>query len=280
MAFLLFDIGGTNMRLALLGDGKSFDLPAQVLQGKIWEGGPKIVPTPEDFDEGIKKFKEIAGELAGGNKIDAVAGGIASPLDKNKEIINPPNLPSWQGKNFKKELENLFGAPVYLENDAALGALGEAIYGAGKSYNIVAYIAVGTGVGGARIVDGGIDQSAHGFEPGHQIINKEKTLEEFIGGAYLKKKHGKSPSDIKDADIRDEIEKNLALGLNNIIVLWSPDVIVLGGGQMNNINIDNVQKHLQKTLKIFPQAPEIKKAELGDKAGLYGALALMAQKQE
>lgn len=267
MAFLLFDIGGTNMRIAVFKDGKSFD-------------EPKIVPTPQDFDEGIQEFKEIALELVGNDKVDGVLGGIASPLDQNKEIINPPNLPGWQGKNFKKELENIFNVPVYLENDAALGGLGEAVAGAGKDYGIVAYVAIGTGVGGTRIVGGQIDKNAHGFEPGHQIINDGQTLEQFIGGGSIKKHYEKEPNEIEDIKVRSEIEKNLAYGLNNIAVLWSPDVMVLGGGQINNFSLGNIQIQFKNFLKIFPEVPLIKKAELGDKAGLYGALELIKQKHK
>lgn len=271
--FLLFDIGGTNMRIAISKDGKSFE-------------EPKIVTTPRDFNEGMERFKKVAEELSGGKKIKAVAGGIASPLGKNKEIINPPNILGWRGKNLKQELERIFNASVYLENDADLAGLGEALRGAGKGSAVVAYLTIGTGVGGTRIVDGKIDRSAFGFEPGHQIIDAGKflcpscelnTLESYIGGSHFERRYGRHPQEIKDKEVWDKMARFLAYGLNNIIVLWSPDVVVLGGSMMKEVGIpiERVRYHLKDILKIFPELPLIQKAELGDIAGLYGALEII-----
>lgn len=157
--YLLFDIGGTNIRLAISKDGKTF-------------GNPKIFSTPKSFNDGMRFIKKEALEISGGKKIKAVAGGIAGHLDKNKtKLAGSPNLPAWVGKPLKRALEDSFGAPVVLENDASVVGLGEAVFGAGKGKSIVAYITVSTGIGGARIVDGRIDKSSSGFEPWHQIIN-------------------------------------------------------------------------------------------------------------
>ena len=64
----------------------------------------------------------------------------------------------------------------YLANDSDLDGLGEATVGAGKGFNIVAYITVSTGIGGVRIVGGKIDVSTYGFEPGHQIIDADGSI--------------------------------------------------------------------------------------------------------
>lgn len=241
-------------------------------------GSPAVFSTPKDFRKALAIFKEAARKLAHGRKIKAAVGGVPGVLDGQKsKLVRAPNLPRWRGKPLKKELQKVFKAPVYLENDAALAGLGEAIYGAGRGFKIVAYLAVGTGVGGARIIGGKIDENAFGFEPGHQIICVERgrDLEDYIGGAALQKRLHKKPEEIKNERARDLLAWWLAHGLHNIAVFWSPDAVVLGGSVMSIIPLERVKFHLKKALSIFPKAPQIKKAKLGDKAGLYGALALL-----
>ena len=83
------------------------------------------------------------------------------------------------------------------------------------------------------------------------------------------------PFEIHDDAIWDKLAKFLAYGLNNTIVYWSPDIIVLGGSMMKEVGIPvpAVRKHLSEILKIFPTIPQIEKAELADFGGLYGSLA-------
>lgn len=262
--FLVFDIGGTNMRLAVSHDGKNIE-------------EPKTLETPKDFDEGMSFFKKTALDLSDGEKIKASAGGIAGPLDGKKEmLVSSPNLPGWVKKPLKKTIEKFFDAPVYVENDAAVAGLGEALVGAGRNHAIVAYITVSTGVGGARIVDGKIDKSSQGFEPGNQIIDMEgTTLEAYISGEALRRKYGKSAENINDPDIWDDVAKKLAIGLNNLSVIWSPDIIVLGGSVMEKISLNTTKVYLKKYLKIFPESPKLELAALGDSGGLYGALSMI-----
>src|SRR5262245_8355929 len=114
---LVFDIGGTSMRLTLA-------------TGTDLVDGIVTVPTPQDFPSAISTFVQQAQQLSKGEKIDKIAGGIAGPLDKSREtLVSAPNLPDWVGKPLRGELESAFGAPVILENDTALGGLGEAVWG-------------------------------------------------------------------------------------------------------------------------------------------------------
>ncbi|MBI2018764.1 ROK family protein [Candidatus Daviesbacteria bacterium] len=270
--YLVFDIGGTKMRIAVSSDGR------QITQSKI-------IPTPKDFDQAIQTFKKVADEISGGKKIEVIAGGLAGPLDKDKTmLITSPHLGGWIEKPFKAELEKLFGCPVYLENDANLAALGEATYGAGVNHKIVAYLTISTGVGGGRVVNKKIDENSLGFEPGHQIIVPDGSpcncggkghLESYVSGSGLERTYGKKAEEIKDSKIWDEVERYLAIGLNNVTVLWSPDIIILGGSVMQSINIESVRTYLKEILTIFPRAPKIELAKLGDSVGLYGALSLI-----
>lgn len=251
--YLLFDIGGTNLRVAL-SDGNS------ILSFKI-------VPTPKDFDQGIEAIKQIFY----GEKIDKIVGGIAGPLNSEKsELLKSPHLPGWVNKPLKEKLQEIFCADVLLENDTALVGLSEAV---SLDKKIVAYIGIGTGIGGVRIVNNIIDHNSLGFEPGHQIIEIDGKLcncggkghlEAYVGGAYVG----------RNADW-DSVARYLSIGLNNTIVHWSPDVVVLGGSVMQSLSIEKIKSYLEKDLTIFPILPEIIPAKLGNEGGLYGALSLL-----
>lgn len=265
--YLLFDIGGTHMRLAVSAD-------------HLILSGQSIILTPTDFDQAISQFQAAAHQLIQEHQLLVAAGGVRA-LDPTKTtLLKHPHLPLWEGQPVKERLQQLLNCPVYLENDAAMAALGETTQGAGVGKKIIAYLTIGTGVGGARIVDGQIDQTALGFEPGHQIIESHPQptdLESFIGGGALEKKYGLKPEQITDPKVWEEVAKNLAIGLNNIIVEWSPEIVILGGSVTNSIPLDKVQTELSQILKIFPHIPPIVKASLGDSAGLVGALEYLRQ---
>lgn len=270
--YLVFDIGGTNMRIATSVDGKILS-------------ATKTVPTPRDFKQGIQTLKQVADELSGGQKIEAVAGGVAGPLDKDKTmLVKSPHIGGWVNKPFKQGLEKALSVPIHLENDADLATLGEATFGAGVGKSIVVYLTISTGVGGGRVVNKKIDENSLGFEPGHQIIVPDGKpcncggkghLESYVSGSGLERIYGKKAEDITDPQIWDQVAKYLAIGLNNTIVHWSPDIVILGGSVMKSIQINQVKKHLQDALTIFPTCPEIAPSALGDSAGLYGALHLL-----
>jgi glucokinase len=279
MNYLLFDIGGTNMRLALSRDGETF-------------GEPKIIPTPKDFDAGMLALKNLATELLLGEKADAAGGGIAGALSRDKtRLLNGPNLQGWNGKPIKLALESAFGCTTFIENDTAIVGLGEAVAGTGKGHEIVVYMTVSTGVGGVRIVRERIDVSAMGFEPGHQIIDADGTLckstvcgfgldfESAISGTAITARYGKKPYEITDDAFWEEMARVLAYGLNNTIVHWSPDIVVIGGSMMKKIGIpvDRVRAHLKGILHIYPELPLIEHSALGDIGGLHGALHFVKQ---
>lgn len=269
---LCLDIGGTKIRVALSSDGQSLTTT-------------KIIPTANNYNQDLTSIKQVVNELRNGQKINKVVCGIAGPLNKEKtHLVKSPHLSGWINKPFKKDLETIFNAYVHLENDTVLGGLGEANLGAGKDHKIVAYIAIGTGVGGSRIVDRKLDSNSLGFEPGHQIIIPDGNdcacggkghLESYIGGQYLEKYYQKRAEDIKDEKVWDQVTKYLSIGLTNTIVHWSPDIVILGGSVSQSIPLDTVKNYLRQYLTIFPQSPIIKKASLGDNAGLYGALVLV-----
>jgi len=281
MSYILFDIGGSKTRVAVSEDLQTIT-------------GSTRFNTPAKFSEGIKKITQEAVKLAGDSRVRGVAGGIRGVLDDERIcIVNDPggHLSSWVDEPLAEKLKKELGAEVYLENDAALVGMGEAVYGAGQGHEIVVYHTVSTGVGGAKIEDGMIDSYTHGFEPGHQILDIDHTilgegidptLENLISGTAVEKRMGMKPYDIPQGDaIWDQLAMYLAQGLRNSVLYWSPDAIVLGGSMRvgdPRILLNDIIKHTNEALGDVVEAPLILDATLGDDGGLYGAMALLGQK--
>lgn len=269
---LLFDVGGTKIRVAVSRDGATF-------------GEPKIIATPASFADGMAALKKLTGELSAGERITAVSGALAGSFDRARTtLLNGENIPDWVGKPMRAELEHMFGAPVSLENDAAAACLGEAIYGAGKGKEIVAYLTVSTGVGGARVTNGRIDASAIGFEPGNQIIDAGRGFINWpvyrlmdISGRGLERIFQKHPAEIEDVAVWERVAEVLAIGVNNTIVYWSPDIVVIGGSVMESIPLDYVEERVREIRRGFTVSPPLTRTALGDSAGLWGALARAGQ---
>lgn len=262
---ILIDIGGTHTRLSV-----------SLTETNISE--PLVFDTPQKFEDGLALIRSNVEKVLVKSKPDSLVAGIPGILsDKDERLINAPHLKDWIEKPLKESLQKMLGAPVYLQNDAALAGLGEAVFGAGREHKIIGYITVSTGVGGVRIVNKRIDSSTYGFEPGHQIISvsdKGLELEDLIGGVALQKRFGNKfweKMEDKDWNI---LENWLVVGIHNLIVHWSPDVVIIGGktGLDARISKESIYGKLKNVLTIFPEVPIIEKAALGE-SGLYGALA-------
>lgn len=280
--YLFFDVGATNTRFGYSNDGKKISSLAISKTARYFDD------FVADLDSFLKKNEKKNPEI--------IIGGCPGNIDEvNKVIKISRNLPNWVGKPVGEILSREFKAKVILKNDSALAGLGEAVYGAGRGFNIVAYLTISTGVGGARIVNSRIDKNTYGFEPGYQIIdidgsvdarflsrkesygNSYGYLQRLISGKDLFEKFGDLPENIKEKKIWNEIIKYLSAGVINTIVYWSPEVVVIGGGltKSNFFDLGKVINNLEEMNKIFLKLPEIKKSELGDFAGLYGALHLI-----
>lgn len=273
--YLVFDTGGTKMRMAFSPDGKTLE-------------PPKIFPTPREFGEGMQKVAQTVAEVVRGRPLKAMAGGMPGPMNEDNSIVlNAPNMPGWNNQPLKKELERITGAPVYLENDTTMVGLGEVMKGAGRGYDIVSYITVSTGIGGKRFVKGKLEESAFGFEPGHMIIDVDGFvcncglaghLEGLASGNGVKRRFGQAPETIKDAAVWQDVTRYLAAGLINVSVMWSPHCIVLGGSVMQRISLENLRAAMEKFGIVFKRLPELKLAQLGDLGGLEGALTFLHQR--
>ena len=281
MTYVSFDIGGTKTRVGFSKDLKTLD-------------HFDSFKTPNNFKEGIQKMTDLIKENVDG-EVTGIAGGIRGPLNEDKTgIQNDSVITDWINQSVVGALKKNFPkAKVFLENDSAVAGLGEAVYGAGKELDIVAYHTVSTGVGGVKIESGEIDVASVGFEPGHQILDIDRTvlgdeivptLENLVSGTALAERFGMPAYDIPQDDVVwDELAEYLAQGLRNTIMYWSPEVIVLGGSMIVGdpaIMVDTIRKYTVESLDGFVESPLIVKASLGDEAGLYGGLAILKKKQK
>ncbi len=273
--YILFDIGGTKMRIARSRDGETFDEPLRF-------------DTPASYDEGVGLLIQMAQQLSAGEQIEAVLGGIAGTLDPDRtRLVHATHLADWVQKPIQEQLADALQALVHIENDAAVVGLGEANYGAGQGGGIVAYITVSTGVGGARLIDGALDVGGYSFEPGDQIISMDAqgaavSVEDLISGTALLKRFGQKPYTIEDPAVWEELARLLACALHNTILHWTPSVVVLGGPMITGkpaISVDRVREHLKTLMTVYPTIPQIKQAALKDIGGIYGACALLKAKR-
>ncbi len=278
MTYLLFDIGGTKMRVARSEDLVKIDAVEKAV-------------TPNKPEEAIATIVKLAQKMDV-TDVAAIAGGLRGILNENKTGIHHDAILShWVDFDVAAALVDEFGdVPVYLENDTALAGLGESSFGAGQGIDIMVYHTISTGVGGVKISSGQIDESSMGFEPGHQILDIDRTilgpdinptLENLVSGAALEARTGVKAYDIPQSDvIWLELAQYLAQGMRNTILYWSPDIIVLGGSMMvgdPKIPLEAVRKATVATLDNFVPCPFITIAALGDEAGLYGAMARITE---
>jgi len=273
MSFLVFDIGGTNMRMAYSVDGKKFEKKEKIA-------------TPQTPKEAVKILKDFSKEQA----VTHIAGGLRGVLMEDKTgIDHETHLPKWHGVSIIELLSDSFGngVTISLENDTALAGLAEAVLGAGAGCDLVVYHTISTGVGGVKIEQEQIDHASVGFEPGHQILDIDRTilgpdisptLENLVSGTAVALRMGMPPYEIPQDDVLwDELAGYLGQGLRNSVLYWSPEIIILGGSMITGdpkIPIDAIRKATVETLGDIVPCPFITVATLGDDAVLYGALVL------
>jgi len=271
--FAAVDVGGTQLRLGISSGGRRFDT---IVKYK----------TPNSAKEGIQTIVTTIVKLKGERKLHGVALAVPTPVSQREAVrLNFPNLPGWRNIPIAPLLATKLNTKIRMLNDAAAAGLGEAAQGAGRGYDIVAYLTLSTGIGGARIHQGIVDGAAQGFEPGQQILipngkrcgcGQRGCFEAYASGTAFYKTYGIRPEDCRDKKIWARHAQIVGWGLINTIVHWSPDVVVIGGGlaQAGNLLFAPLRTFIRTHLKIL-KPPPIKPAKLGDDAGLYGCLELL-----
>ncbi|MFZ3588966.1 ROK family protein [Bacillus sp. DJP31] len=285
------DLGGTNVRVALLNElGDIITILKEPTEASL---GPEHV---------ISKIKGMIEKVAGTHHIVGIGIGSPGPLNPFIGVVmDPPNLPGWSNVPIRSILQDVFSVPVFVDNDANVAGLAEAIKGAGKGYSSVVYITWSTGIGAGIVLNGRILQGATGNagEIGNMIIvpyGKKQSnlnggaLEAVASGTAIgllgKELLGPAVSRAEDvfqlASEGNESAKQMvnqavnymAIGISNLAHTLNPSVFVLGGGVMNAspLLLDEltilVKGYLYESMQ---DSLLIKKAELGDQAGIVGA---------
>jgi glucokinase len=288
------DIGGTKIAVgAVMPDGK---ILARAECATAPRGG--FVPA-------MQRVKALLHDVAAraGISFDGIGVACPGPLDPISGILHDVGtLPGWQGWNLIAELAPEFGPRIAVENDADAAALAEADYGAGKGSSRLIYITVSTGIGGGILLDGQIYRGARGAHPeqGHQIIDATGPLcycrargcwESLASGSAIaswvqEQRPAAVPRPAEEIALMagqgDSLAQKamdregyyLGLGLANILTLFAPDTIVLGGGVMKSSRL-----FLPRALEVIDDVctqvsvknTKIIDAALGPAAGLVGA---------
>ena len=169
-----------------------------------------------------------------------------NPANSDYGLISNTPKPDWSGFNYLEALAE-FAIPIVIDSDVNAAALAEARCGAGYGKSRVAYITVGTGVGGGFVVDGVVQNGKNHPELGHMLLPlhpKELVgagycpfhgacLEGLASGPSIKARWGKDLSQLAQNHLGLELEAHyLAAMCVNVSLQFVPDVIVLGGGVM------------------------------------------------
>ena len=267
--YLAIDVGGTKTLFAV------FSKSGEKLSDQR-------IPTPKLYEDFIKSAENIIKNELAQYTFSACCCALPGRLDREKGIgIRFGNL-TWQKVPVRDDLNNLLGdIPVYIENDAKLGGLSEALL-VHEWYKKVLYLTIGTGLGGSFIVNGVLEKEFLDMEPGNMMIEYDGKLqgwEDVVSGHAIKLRYGKKASEISDDKIWKEYVKGLALGINELSANFTPDVIIIGGGV--GAHFEKFQTFLEEELKkinnpIVP-LPTLLKARRPEEAVIYGCYQYIKQ---
>jgi glucokinase len=299
------DFGGTTIKSGL------------VCEGRILEHGP-IIDTQhfgsadaiiDGLVELIENFRKTEPGVVG------VGIGLPGLIDSENGIVHQlTNVAGWKDVALRTVLRDRIGLPVTIENDANAMAYGEFKYGAAKGARHVVCITLGTGVGGALILDGRLYRGAQmgAGEIGHMSVDYKGRpgpygnfggLEEYVGNQQIAERAAEryqaagqmklagqcTPLDLDHAaqagdpiakqmweDLGDEIGAALA----NVVWALNPDVIVIGGGvgKAGDVLFDPIRRSVKsRTAKVFHEFLRIVPATLSNDAGIIGNAALAVE---
>ncbi|CEG21416.1 Glucokinase [Planococcus massiliensis] len=288
MKIFAADIGGTKIKYCIsdeLGHFETF----QEMDSESQNGGQAI----------LKKVEDVIAMYSG---IDAICISTAGQVDSETGCIiyANDNIPNYTGTRIKDILEGKFHVPVTVENDVNAAALGESYFGSGTIYSNFIFLTFGTGIGGGIVYDAKLNRGTNGIagEFGHMIIHPdgisckcgnagcyecyasttalikeaEKVDPECSDGRILFEKiHNKNQRLI---EVFDSWTKEVALGIVNLIHIFNPEAVIIGGGIMEqDLAVRKVSDKVHGLIIESFSDVKIVKSSLGNKAGLYGAIA-------
>lgn len=295
------DIGGTKIAVGLIDD-----------RGRVACRVDTATSAERGYAVALQKISEMLRTVIckTGAKMRGIGIGMTGMLDPIRgELLDADFLPGWERTRPVEDLSREFGVSAALENDGDAGALAEAYWGAGKGKSRMIYVTIGTGIGGGIVLDGKLYRGVDGSHPeiGHHVMEAsgpECTCglrgcwEALAAGCSMEKwyaenrpateGHGGPVSARKICELAREgnefakraVEREgnyLGLGLANLIGMFVPDVIVLGGGMMQSedLYLEKIHEVIRSGCRFVPaERTEIALASLGEDTNLIGAAAV------
>ncbi len=239
--------------------------------------------TPKEYKTFVGVLKAALARFSD-HKFEYAAIAIPGTVDRKHGVgIAFGNLP-WKDVSIQKDLSSFIDCPIIIENDANLAGLSEAI-NVIDDYKKVLYVTISTGIGTGIIVDGVIEPEFADSEAGHMKLPYNDRLqiwEDFASGSAIKKRYGKLAVEINDKKTWKEISHAIALGLNSLIAVIQPDVIIIGGSV--GTHFQKYAKLLNDELKKFSTpltpAPPIIHAKKSEEAVVYGCYHLAKREHD
>lgn len=282
------DIGGTKMKCGVV------DINGTLI------GEPREMPTNaygprEKIVAGILDLLNGALSAVPENRLRGIGIGCSGPLDiVTGTILKCNTLPTMHNYPLKHIVELTICKKVRMNNDANAMMLGEAVWGAGRGYNSIVGITLGTGIGCAFINEGKIWEGKTG-NSGEiwQSPYRDGVIEDYVSGPALARMYQSLTGKMKDgreiADLArsgdsaalkvfEQFADGLVFALAWTLNTIDPDAVVIGGSIINSTDLflHRVETLLPKYLtQEAAEHIEILKAGLGNNAGFMGAAALM-----
>lgn len=295
---IALDVGGTAIKFGIIDE-----------KGKlVFEGQTPTMPeSAESVLNNLAKAVKTCFTEAKAKNIEIAAIGIGTPgiVDPTFRIVlgGADNIEGWSNIRLSDELEGEFHIPVFVNNDANMMGLGEQWQGAARDSSDVVFLTIGTGVGGAVIIDGKLygGYANRGTELGHiPLIMDGKAcscgsigcFEAYASTSALVEEYcqltGSEPSETNGIVIVEEFLKGnkqavtamnhhfqyIGRGVAGLVNIFSPQKVIIGGGisEAGAFYIKNITREFKKY--VMPDCAvntEICSAKLGNKAGLFGA---------
>lgn len=297
------DIGGTTVKLGM------FSRTGELVEK--WEIGTRVENEGENILPDVAASIEEKRAEKDGN-IMGIGIGIPGPVTDDGIVLKCPNI-HWPVFNVRDKVIELTGVgSVKIGNDANVAALGEMWRGGGRGYDSIVMVTLGTGVGGGVILGGKIltGSMGAGGEIGHMKVNMEETdvcgcggkgcLEQYssaTGIVRMAKKELKPDSclasleeitakDVFDGakagdsyccELVDQFTKYLGVALANVSCVVDPEAFVIGGGvsRAGDVIIKNIEKYYNDNVLYALRDKKFHLAELGNDAGIYGAVRMV-----
>ena len=234
--------------------------------------------TPKLYTDFLALLSDTVASLTT-DSIDYCVVAIPGVIDQEKGyLISCGNL-DWSDIPIKNDLQLLLHCnDLYIENDAKLAAISEARQI--PAFRRIFYLTVSTGIGGALVIDGKLDQSTIHNEIGHTLYERDGkivTWQSFASGKALVQRFGKRASEIDDPHIWTIFSSDLSLGIVDIAAFLYPDVIIIGGGVGTHFNKykDQLNSKLQALSSPVIKVPQIRQAVHPEEAVIYGCIEIM-----